>query len=225
MTNTYRLPTFNDLYFEQIGRRDLKPERATVTSAGMVIENGIGNMNISFYADVYNSSVKDRIMAVPGKNTAIWMMKNIGQVVTHGLETGLEANRIEGLVRPAVRLSYTYQRAMDKSDDRSTTWNHQLPYTPRHSASAVAWIETPVVNVSCNLIYSGEYYSNGYNGPEYLMPSYYELGCTLWKSFSVKDSPITLKAECINLTDYRYELVTNYPMPGRQLRLTATIDL
>lgn len=225
LTSTYRLPTFNDLYFEQIGRRDLKPERATVTSAGIVIENGIGNMNISFYADVYNSSVKDRIMAVPGKNTSIWMMKNIGQVVIHGLETGLEANRIEGLVRPAVKLSYTYQRAMDKSDDRSTTWNHQLPYTPRHSASAVAWIGTPVVNVSCNLIYSGEYYSNGYNGPEYLMPSYYELGCTLWKSFVIKEIPITLKAECINLTDYRYELVTNYPMPGRQLRLTATIDL
>ena len=75
------------------------------------------------------------------------------------------------------------------------------------------------------LLYSGEYYSNGYNGPEYLMPSYYELGCTLWKSFVIKEIPITLKAECINLTDYRYELVTNYPMPGRQLRLTATIDL
>ena len=224
-SNTFRLPTFNDLYFEQIGRRDLRPERASVTSAGIVIENEIGAFAYSVYADAYNSNVKDRIMAVPGKNTAVWMMKNIGRVTTHGLETGLEVRSQQGTVRPALLVSYTYQRSMDKSDSNGTTWNHQLPYTPRHSASAVTWIETPVVNASCNLLYSGEYYCNGYNGPEYRMPSYYELGCSLWKTFYMKGVSLSLKAECINLTDSRYELVRNYPMPGRQFRVSATIEL
>ena len=223
-TNTYRLPTFNDLYFEQIGRRDLKPERASVTSGGMVLENETGNLNISFYADVYNSSVKDRIVAVPGKNTAVWMMKNLGHVVTHGFETGVDVISMEGRIRPAAKLSYTYQRAMDKSDNGSTTWNHQLPYTPRHSASAVAWVETPLVNVSFNCIYSGEYFSNGYNGPEYHMPSYYEAGCSAWRSFNFSSITSTIKVECINFTDSRYELVRNFPMPGRQFRVTAKID-
>lgn len=223
--NTLRLPTFNDLYFEQIGRRDLRPERASVTSAGIVIENDAAGIRYSIYADAYNSDVKDRIMAVPGKNTAVWMMKNIGLVTTHGLETGLELHSQQGLVRPALLVSYTYQRSMDKSDSKSSTWNHQLPYTPRHSASAVTWIETPYVNASLNLLYSGEYYCNGYNGPEYHMPSYYELGCSLWRTFSTRSFDISLKAECINLTDSRYELVRNYPMPGRQVRLAATIEL
>ena len=224
-SNTFRLPTFNDLYFEQIGRRDLKPERASVTSAGIVIENEAGGISYSLYADAYNSSVKDRIMAVPGKNTAVWMMKNIGLVTTHGLETGLELHAQKGLVRPALLVSYTYQRSMDKTDSKSSTWNHQLPYTPRHSASAVTWIETPYVNASCNLLYSGEFYCNGYNGPEYRMPSYCEVGCSLWRKFTVKSFDISLKAECINLTDSRYELVRNYPMPGSQLRFTATLEL
>ena len=224
-SNTFRLPTFNDLYFEQIGRRDLKPERASVTSAGIVIENESGGISYSLYADAYNSSVKDRIMAVPGKNTAVWMMKNIGLVTTHGLETGLELHAQKGLVRPALLVSYTYQRSMDKTESKSSTWNHQLPYTPRHSASAVTWIETPYVNASCNLLYSGEFYCNGYNGPEYRMPSYCEVGCSLWRKFTVKSFDISLKAECINLTDSRYELVRNYPMPGRQLRFTATLEL
>lgn len=224
-SNTFRLPTFNDLYFEQIGRRDLKPERASVTSAGIVIENEAGGISYSLYADAYNSSVKDRIMAVPGKNTAVWMMKNIGLVTTHGLETGLELHAQKGLVRPALLVSYTYQRSMDKTDSKGSTWNHQLPYTPRHSASAVTWIETPYVNASCNLLYSGEFYCNGYNGPEYRMLSYYEVGCSLWRKFTVKSFDISLKAECINLTDCRYELVRNYPMPGRQLRFTATLEL
>ena len=224
-SKTFRLPTFNDLYFEQIGQRDLRPEQASVTSAGMVIENEVSGIRYSVYADAYNSDVKDRIMAVPGKNTAVWMMKNIGLVTTHGVETGLELQAIQGLLRPALQVSYTYQRSMDKTDSQSTTWNHQLPYTPRHSASAVTWIETPYVNASCNLLYSGEYYCNGYNGPEYRMPSYYELGCSLWRTFVFKSFDLSLKAECINLTDSRYELVRNYPMPGRQFRLSATFEL
>lgn len=222
-TNNFRLPTFNDLYFEQIGRRDLKPEKASVTSAGIVMENEIGKTAFSVYADAYNSSVRDRIVAVPGKNTAVWMMKNLGHVVTHGFETGIDIYLTEGAIRPAAKLSYTYQRAMDKTDSNSTTWNHQIPYTPRHSASAVAWIETPLLNASCSWIYSGDYYSNGYNGPEYHMPSYYEVGCSVWRDFLLSGATATLKAEIINLTDHRYELVRNYPMPGRQFRLTAKI--
>ena len=224
-SNTFRLPTFNDLYFEQIGRRDLRPEQASVTSAGIVIDNEIGNVSYSIYADAYNSNVKDRIMAVPSKNTAVWMMKNIGQVTTHGLETGLELHAQDGTVRPALLVSYTYQRSMDKSDSNSSTWNHQLPYTPRHSASAVTWIETPYINASCNLLYSGEYFCNGYNGPEYRMPSYYEIGCSVWRTFTSHLLEVTLKAEIINLTDNRYELVRNYPMPGIQARSSVTITL
>lgn len=224
-SNTFRLPTFNDLYFEQIGRRDLRPEQASVTSAGIVIDNEIGNVSYSIYADAYNSNVKDRIMAVPGKNTAVWMMKNIGKVTTHGLETGLELHTQDGTIRPALLVSYTYQRSMDKSDSNSSTWNHQLPYTPRHSASAVTWIETPFVNVSCNLLYSGEYFCNGYNGPEYRLPSYYEIGCSIWRTFTSHLFEETLKIEFINLTDNRYELVRNYPMPGIQMRGSVTITL
>lgn len=225
LSNTFRLPTFNDLYFEQIGRRDLRPEQATVTSAGITLDNQCGTLHYSFYADIYNSDVKDRIMAVPDGNTVKWKMVNLGRVLTHGIETGLDISRTAGLIRPAARVSYTYQRAMDKSDSGSSVWNHQIAYTPRHSASAVAWIETSIVNVSCNIIYSGEFYSNGYNGPEFRMPHYYEIGCSAWREFEFDSFTATLRAECINLTDYRYEFVHNYPMPGRQLRITARIEL
>ena len=224
-SNTFRLPTFNDLYFEQIGRRDLRPEQASVTSAGLVIENEVSGIRYSVYADAYNSDVKDRIMAVPGKNTAVWMMKNIGFVTTHGLETGLELHALQGLVRPSLLVSYTYQRSMDKTDSGSSTWNHQLPYTPRHSASAVAWLENPIANISCNLLYSGDYYCNGYNGPEYHMPAYYELGCSLWWNVEMERIAMSMKLECINLTDSRYELVRNYPMPGRQFRMTISFEI
>lgn len=224
-STTYRLPTFNDLYFEQIGRRDLRPEKGSVKSIGAVIGHETEKLAISLYADLFDSSLTDRIMAVPGKNTAVWMMKNIGCVVTHGVESGLEIESASGKIRPAVNLSYTYQRSMDKSDKTSYTWNHQLPYTPRHSASAVVWVVSKWLNMSANWLYSGEYFSNSYNGPEYRMPAYYEIGCSLWREFNLRDYTFTVQSECINLTDSRYELVRNYPMPGRQFRLKLKIAL
>ena len=35
----------------------------------------------------------------------------------------------------------------------------------------------------------------------------------------------TLKAEFINLTNNRYELVRNYPMPGIQVRFSVLITI
>lgn len=79
--------------------------------------------------------------------------------------------------------------------------------------------------MSANWLYSGEYFSNSYNGPEYRMPAYYEIGCSLWREFNLRDYTFTVQSECINLTDSRYELVRNYPMPGRQFRLKLKIAL
>lgn len=222
--NTLRLPTFNDLYFEQVGRRDLRPERAQVASAGLAVEHAFRHLSLSMHADAYDSRVRDRILAVPGSNTAVWMMKNVGLVTTHGFETGLEL-ACSGPVRYGTMMSYTYQRAMDKSREGGTTWNHQMPYTPRHSAAGTAFLETRPLCAGVNVIYSGKYFCNAYNGPEYAMPSYYELGFSLWRDLKLESATVRLKAECMNLTDSRYEVVRNYPMPGRQIRLTASVDL
>ena len=55
--------------------------------------------------------------------------------------------------------------------------------------------------------------------------SYYELGCSVWRDFRIKAIELTLRAECINLTDSRYELVRNYPMPGRNFAIGLEYSL
>lgn len=226
----YRLPTFNDLYFEQVGRRNLRPEKANMYNTGVIWDTEQSQswkfpIQLLFSCDFFINYIEDKILSVPGKSTAIWMMQNVGEVVAKGAETFAEIGYLskEGL-GVHISLSYTYQRAMDKTNKNRITYNHQIPYTPRHSGSAIFSLKSKIVSVSYNMFFSGEYFSNSYNGPEYLMSGYQEHGLSLIKEFHIRSSQFVTKAELINLFDSRYELIRNYPMPGREFRLIMGIN-
>jgi vitamin B12 transporter len=228
--STYRLPTFNDLYFEQVGRRDLKPEKAELYSMGLIWDSNEsntweGNCRVSLFADFFLNNITDKIVAVPGKSTAVWMMRNIGTVITKGVETGIDISSQVGNAKTGITGSFTYNRAMDKTEADGTTYNHQIPYTPRTSGSCILYFSTEYLNFSYNMFFSGEYFSNSYNGPEYRMPAYSEHGCSIWQNFDAGKTSIQFKGEVINLFDNRYEIVRNYPMPGVQYRIGITINM
>lgn len=220
-----RIPTFNDLYFEQVGRRDLRPEKARLYSAGIILDKDFNHIRTTFHSDLFFNDITDKIVAVPGKSIALWMMRNIGHTISRGFENGLELSASYNNIDITLSASYTYQRAMDKTNPNGTTFNHQLPYTPRHSGSVIITTRTPWISGSINSFASGKYYSNSYNGNEYEMPAYSETGISLWRTFNVATTTLQLRTEVINLFNTQYELVTNYPMPGRQFRIGIKITL
>ena len=65
---------------------------------------------------------------------------------------------------------------------------------------------------------SGERFSNQYNAPEYRLEGYTEHSVSAWRTFKLKKFSISAQAEVLNLFDKEYEIVQNYPMPGRQFR-------
>ena len=75
---TCRQPTFNELYYRQIGNTKLRTEKAHVASLRyelvLLLRKGISQTMIQpFYSYVY-----DKILAVPTKNLFIWSIQNIG---------------------------------------------------------------------------------------------------------------------------------------------------
>ncbi|WP_321436761.1 TonB-dependent receptor plug domain-containing protein [uncultured Bacteroides sp.] len=221
----FRLPTFNDLYYGTIGTRTLKPEQASEFNAGL---SWIKNINrlipfISFSIDGFYNKVSNKIVAVPTKNLFVWSMRNIGRVDIQGMETNIEtAIRFNNKVKLTATGNYTYQRAMDKTDKYNmpdkVTYNHQIPYTPRHSGSARLGLEMPWINLSYTIMAASERFSNQYNAPEYRLEGYTEHCISAWRTFRLKKFSISAQAEVLNLFDKEYEIVQNYPMPGRQFR-------
>lgn len=221
----FRLPTFNDLYYGTVGTRTLRPEKAKELNAGISwLKQPQGALtSIALSADAFYNRITDKIVAMPSKNLFVWSMLNVGRTDIKGLEANIQTEwQLARNLTLQIGGNYTWQHALDKTDKYNlpyrTTYNHQLPYTPRHSGSLYAGMNTPWINIGYTVIVSGERYCNQYNSSEYRMDGYNEQSLSLSRSFPVRGCRLDVQAEVLNLTGKQYEVVKNYPMPGRQFR-------
>ncbi len=223
---SFRLPSFNDLYYGQIGNTDLKPENARQYNVGLTYSKRISSFvpYIAATADAYYNRVTDKIIAVPTKNLFIWSMMNLGKVEIKGIDVkgSLTLQPWEKL-KVSLSGNYTYQQALDMTDPDSKTYEHQIAYTPRKSGSGQAGIETPWVNLSYSLLYVGKRYVLGQNIHENALAGYTDHSISASRDFRLKAVGLSLNVEVLNLANKNYEVVRYFPMPGRSVRATLKV--
>ena len=219
--NIFRLPTFNDLYYRFVGNINLVPEKTHQFNVGILWFEYF-NQYVPYFSltvDAYHNQVKDKIIAIPNKNLFVWSMINLGKVSITGVDAqSLVEVKVNKHVAFEFLLNYTFQHAVDITNLSSKTYNHQIPYTPKHSGSGIFSVLTKWINVSYSLLYSGERYRLGQNIEENHLEPYLDHCVALFRNFKCKNIRLTLRAECFNLLDNNYEVVKNYPMVGRQFQ-------
>jgi outer membrane cobalamin receptor len=236
----FRMPTFNDLYYTDIGNISLKPEYTTQYNAGLLYEREQNGRRTSFrlQADVYYNRVRNKIIAVPSKmgGQYRWTMLNLGYVKIRGAEFSAQA-----AYRPAaqttlqLQMNYTYQRAQDFTDPEERgadggSWGGQIPYIPRHSGSVIANVRQDRWNANYSFIYIGERYHNSSNIPANYERPWYTHDLAIGRSFALRTrgrAPLSgqLTAEINNLLNQQFEVITCYPMPGRNYKLILKVDI
>jgi len=224
--NIFRLPSFNDLYYSEVGNRDLKPERTNQYNLGVTYNLSISTWMplLKITIDGYHNNVKDKIVAYPNKDTFSWTILNYGKVVIDGLdltaETTLQPDKEIGILLGS---NYTYQRAINVTDPTDGVYNNQLPYTPRISGSGKAGVITPWINISYSLLWSGHRYAVNQNYIENRLPAYYDHSISVSRDVQLKNRLIHLNLEVLNLMDTNYAIVKWFPMPGRSYRATISL--
>jgi vitamin B12 transporter len=225
--NIFRLPTFNDLYYFRVGNPDLKPEDTNQYNLGLTYSASVGNwlQLLSITADVYLNDVNNKIIAYPTKNAAVWTTLNLGKVTVDGLdltaETTINLCKKVGLT---LGTTYTYQRALNVTDPNDpSTYNNQLPYTPRISGSGRAAFETPWINVSYSFLWSGHRYAGFQNYAENRLPGYTDHSISFSHNFQLNQMLMSANVEMLNLLDVNYAIVRFFPMPGRSVRATLAV--
>lgn len=227
----FRLPSFNDLYYDQSGNSNLKPEKAIQYNAGITYSKEISPLLPYFSAtlDAYYNKVTDKIVAIPTKNLFIWSMVNLGKVDIKGVDATARLS-LQPLDKLRINLSgnYTYQRALDVTNPDSSTaegkvYKHQIAYTPRVSASGQAGIETPWINLSYSFLFSGKRYILGQNVSDNQLASYSDHSLSAGRNFNIRKVTASLNLEVLNLMNENYEIAKNFPMPGRSVRVTVGV--
>lgn len=220
--STFRVPTFNDLYYDRLGSRVLRPEKADEFDMGITWSRSFfpAMDYFSVTLDTYYNDVTDKIVAFP--STYAWRMINYGKVHVTGLDVTLStAFSLPKNIKLILNGAYTWQRAIDVTDKESRNYKAQLPYTPEHSGNASAIVETPWVNVGYSVVAVGMRYYMSENIKANEIDGYAEQTLTVSRDFKFKGCDLTLRGELINLADEQYDVIKFYPMPGRSWRLTG----
>lgn len=222
--STYRIPTFNDLYYYRMGNRTVRPEKAVEYNLGLAWHGALpavgGRLTIT--ADVYHNDVKDKIVAFPG--TYVWRTVNYGRARIRGIDATVSAGI--GLGRAArldVDASGTVQEAVDV-EPTSATHGCQLAYTPKRNGSVQGVLTVARWSVGYSLTAVGKRYYMAQNKPEYQIKGYTEQSVSIAHRRSWGRTSVRLQAEVRNMADRQYEVVKFYPMPGRAFNVNANIN-
>ena len=123
------------------------------------------------------------------------------------------------------------------TDPDSKSYRQQIPYTPRHAGNAIIGCLYRRTQLSYSLLYVGERFTQGQNVEENRLAPYWDHGLSLthiFRFFSDKKATkkpasrrvtlLKIHLEAMNLADKNYEIIRNYPMPGRQFQAKISVS-
>lgn len=233
----FRMPTFNDLYYTDMGNASLNPEFVSQYDVGFQYTHSMKDENAIFHsfrisADAYYNYVTDKIIAVPkGNGQYRWMMMNIGKVKIHGVDVNAQANfKLPGRIFLDTSIAYTYQKAQDYSDptdvaDEAGTYKGQIAYIPWHSGSFILHAAYRKWDLNYSFIYVGERYDGSANIRANYVQPWYTHDMSAGYSFSIDRIGMKVSVEANNLFNQQYEVIRNYPMPGRNYKLILKVKI
>ena len=225
---SFRMPTFNDLYYTDMGNSKLSPERVTQYNLGgeynYVRHGFLKAARVS--VDAYYNRVHDKIVAYPKGQQFRWTMLNLGLVDIRGIDfSGLVTINPVSDLDITFRAQYTWQRAIDVTSPTDNYYRHQIPYIPWHSGSAVVNASWRGWSLNYSFIYVGERYNQQENIKYNYTQPWYTSDVSASRDFRIWRLDMRALIEVNNLLNQDYDVIANYPMPKRNYRLTLTIGI
>jgi len=218
--NIFRLPTFSDLYYHDLGYVSLHPEITNQYNLGLVYSKlkipFVTDMELS--VDAYYNRITDKISIKYGMPYS--SIRNIGRVDIKGLDANVKFSMpVTKSIRFNFNANYSYQQALDLTPG-SSNLGEQIQYTPLNSGSGSVSCQYKKLECGYNLLYSGKRWT-GQNINANLLPAYAEH--SLFARITIQK--FWVMGEIINLLDTQYQIIKDYPMPGRNYRITLSINL
>ncbi len=214
--NSFRMPNFNELYYNNIGNNQLEPEDAHQFNLGIRTMPVVKNMNFQLRVNGFYNRVQHKIVAIPTQNLFVWSMQNIGEVEIYGGEAIFSAQKRIGKDWSIVTdLNYTFQHTVDITDSESPTYQHQVAYIPLHSANGDVSIHYKQTGIRISSNFVSERYALNENNAANRIEGFYTIDASIFHKMKVaQKNRIQLQLTMKNVTNNSYAYIRSFVMPG-----------
>lgn len=207
-----RIPTLNDLYWENGGNINLESELAKTFYVGFVRD-----AKLSSNVEYFTGNIEQMIQWTPNSGNGLWQPENIGFVKRSGVN--LELNYKTELANQKVEIGVLYAYIKAKDDD-----GFQLIYTPVHQYK---WWLNFTLPKGFSLSYNGLLADKRFVTRDHsaYLPYFTVSDISISKRFKLSDKlMVNSQIKVDNILDYTYYNIPFRPMPGRYIGFQLTID-
>lgn len=221
----FRVPTLNDLYYTQVGNRNLKPEYTKQFNLGLEYHWSKKQWAVDAQADIYQNKIENRIVCLPLKGTYTWSMMNYGETFCRGLNATLKGHYRKQQWYFSLLSSFTWQRDVDRTDpEDEETFDNPICYSPTFSTGITGIAAWRSLQFTTSYLYVGERMWSMAD-PEDILEPYHNIDMKLSYTHNIRKASVGLCLEVCDVLDIQYEHLPRYPMPGRNYKLTLTFGI
>ncbi len=203
VSSNFRIPSFNDLYWQGAGNPDLKPE----SSKQLEIGNEFKFRNFRITATFFATKIRDMIRWIPGTG-GIFAPENTNKVSILGGEILLNANKKIGKHHFEMNGTYAY------TNSENEELGKQLIYVPYHKATASLSYSFGKFSTNLQYLFVGQVFTQSDNNPLKRMPLYHLSNIGFDYGFGKKNL-YGFGFNIQNIGNVNYQNVEGRFMPGR----------
>ena len=209
-SRNFRIPTFNDLYWQGSGNLNLKPESSYQAELGQAFQF----KNTTFSITNYLIKIQDLIQWTPDA-TGNWRPNNVAEVMTYGVEFLLNYTKRIGKNQLVINSTYAYTVSEDEVKKK------QLIYVPFHKFTTSFAYSFESFTAHYQYLYNGEVFTSSDN--YYLLDDYWVSNVGIDYHFG-KKKILQLGFDVLNIFNKNYQSVSMRPMPDRNYTINLTFN-
>jgi len=206
-SKNFRIPTFNDLYWDGLGNPNLVPETSYQINFNHFFNYKKSSLQLAaFYIDT-----DDMIKWTPGDN-GVWRPQNFVNVKNKGVEATLQTEFRYKKHHIYISGTYVYVKAIDQETEK------ELIYVPTHKANGTITYNYKKLTVFYENVYTDAVFINGTNSKN--LPSYTVANTGISYATKLRENTCTLSGRMNNVFNKKYEVVATRPMPNRNFLIS-----
>lgn len=216
----FNAPTFNDLYWPQVGNPDLEPETANRFETGFFYQVQ-GPVALRFDALIFTNRLEEGIEWRPVDGS--WSPANVQQINARGAE-------LESTVMTYFRgfglhwtNRYSYTRSVYGAGHNHE--GNQLRFMPRHHFTTRLNVKRNSLTISTGWFGVGRRYTSPENERFDSVDPYHEWDIAVAWERDFYGVTTNFRWNIQNILNRQHEVVPNYPLPGRHHMFTLSLSV